>query len=64
MLSEYQIKIDDSWNISIGNIKRLVYNFFWYIKVCDSLWKLATLLEARIKTKKVYYVLEFNQSQW
>ena len=26
--------------------------------------KLKTLLEARIKTKKIHQVLEFNQSQW
>ena len=28
MLSEYQIKIADSYNILIGNVKRLMPNFF------------------------------------
>ena len=28
MLSEYQLKIDDLYNISIGNFKKLVPNFF------------------------------------
>ena len=28
ILSEYQLKIADLYNISIGNIKRLVSNFF------------------------------------
>ena len=26
--------------------------------------KIETLLEARIKLKKIHHVLEFNQSQW
>ena len=28
------------------------------------MWKLAILFDARIKTKKIDHVLEFNQSQW
>ena len=28
MLSEYQLKIDDLYNIPIGNVKKLVPNFF------------------------------------
>ena len=28
MLSEYQLKISDLYNISIGNVKKLVPNFF------------------------------------
>ena len=27
-------------------------------------YKLATLFETRIKTKKIHHALEFNQSQW
>ena len=65
MLFEYQLKIVDRHNIYIGNVKKLVPNFFnkekW--KVCDSLWKFENLIEARIKTKKIHRVLEFNQSQ-
>ena len=33
-------------------------------KICASLWRLATLLEIRIKTKKIHCVLQSNQSQW
>ena len=35
MLPEYQLKIVDLHNIPLGNIKKLVPNFF------DSLWELA-----------------------
>ena len=28
MLSEYQLKIADLYNISIGNVKKMVPNFF------------------------------------
>ena len=28
MLSEYQLKIADLWNIPIGNVKKLVPNYF------------------------------------
>ena len=28
MLSEYQLKIADLYNISIGNVKKIVPNFF------------------------------------
>ena len=33
-------------------------------KICASLWRLATLLEIRIKIKKIHCVLQSNQSQW
>ena len=33
-------------------------------RVCDSLWKLETLLEARIETEKIHRAFEFNRSQW
>ena len=48
MLSEYQLKIADHCNIPIGNVKNIVPNFFDKGKICDSLWKLKTLSEARI----------------
>ena len=51
MLSEYQLKTTDLYNIATGNVKKLVPNLFDK-KVCHSLWKPATLLETRIKTKK------------
>ena len=51
MLSEYQLKIAYLYNIPIGNVKKLVLNFFDKEKVCASLWEVATLLNTRIKTK-------------
>ena len=48
MLSDYQLKIADLYNISIGNVKKLVPNFFDKEKY-DWLWKLATLLKTRIE---------------
>ena len=63
MLSDYQLKIADFYNIPIGNFKKLVPNFFDKKKMCF-IKKLATLRETRIKTKKIHGVLEFNKSQW
>ena len=37
MLSDYQLEIEDLYNIPIGNIKKLVHNFFDKKKTCDSL---------------------------
>ena len=34
MLSEYQLKIADLYNIPIGNVKKLVPNFFMKKSVC------------------------------
>ena len=51
MLSEYQLKITDLYNIAIGNVKKLMPKLFDK-KICHSSWKPATLLETRIKTKK------------
>ena len=62
MLSEYQLKIADHYNIPIGNVKKLAPKFL-IKKMFDSLWKLTTLLKIRIKAKKTHRVLEFNQSQ-
>ena len=63
MLSEYQLKITDSYHIPISNVEKLVPNFF-FKEVYASLWKFAILLENRIKTKKIHHLLEFNQLQW
>ena len=46
MLSDYQLKISNLRNIHIGNVKKLVPNFF------DK--KSAIFLENRIKTKKIH----------
>ena len=52
MLSEYQLKLVDLYNIWNGNVKKLVSNFFEKENYVLQLYKLATLLGARIKTKK------------
>ena len=57
---KYQLMIADFYKNYIWMLKIL----FRQRTICASLWKLATLLEARIKPKKNYCVLEFNQSQW
>ena len=49
MLSEYQLKITNLYNVPI--VKVSAWLFRWR-KVCTSIWKHATLLEARIKTKR------------
>ena len=63
MLSKYQLKIANLCNIPTGNFRKLLPNFFDKEKYVW-LWKLATLLETRIKKKKIYHILEFSQSQW
>ena len=59
MLLEYQLKIADLYNIPIGNVKKLVLNFF-----DKENYVITTLLETRIKTKKIHLILQFIQSQW
>ena len=51
MLLSYQLKIDDLYNIPIGNVKKFVPNFDKkkFIKtVCASLWELVTFIKADI----------------
>ena len=64
MLSDYQLKIADLYNIPVGNVKKLVPKFFDKKNIFDSLWKLATLLKIRIEAKKIYCILGFYQSHW
>ena len=75
MLSERQLKIAALYNILIDNVKKLVpiltdnfkklvSNFFDKEKYVIHYKNLETLLEARIKTKKIHHILEFNPSQW
>ena len=64
MLSDYQLKIADLYNIPIGNVKKLEPNFFdkeKYVIHYENLW---LYLRLRLKLKKIYHVLESNQSQW
>ena len=51
MLSNYQLKIVYPYNISIGNVKRLVSNFFDEEKYA-LYHENVQLLETTIKTKK------------
>ena len=61
MLSKYQLKIADLQNIPIGNVEKLLPNFFDKENVLDD-ESLQLYLRLGLKLKKVYRVLEFNQS--
>ena len=56
-------EVADLYSIPIRNVKKLVPNFYEKEKYVLH-YKLATLFETRIKTKKIHHALEFNQSQW
>ena len=64
MLSEYQLTIVDSYNITIGNVKQLVPNFFDKEKYVFDCKNLQLYSRRGLKLKKIHCVLEFNQSQW
>ena len=72
MLSSYQLKIANYYNILIGNVKQLVPNFFdkenmcSIMKICAPLLLLHLQLYMRLglKLKQIRRVLEFNQPQW
>ena len=63
MLSHYQLKIADLYNIPISNVKKLVPNFFDKEKYVTHYEKLQLYLRLGLKLKKMHRVLEFNQSQ-
>ena len=65
MLSDYQLKITNLYNIPIGNVKKLVPNFFHKEKYVIHYENLQLFLRLGLKLKiYVYRVLEFSQSQW
>ena len=64
MLSKYQLKIVDLYNISIGNIKKWVPNAFDKENYVLHYENLKLYLRLELKLKKTHRVLEFNQSQW
>ena len=64
MLSDYQLKIDDLYNIHIGNAKKLVPNIFEKENYMLHYESLQIYLRLGLKIKKNQRVLEFNQSQW
>ena len=63
MLSDNQLKIADLYNICIGNVKKLVHNFFDKEKYAIHYENLQLYLRLGLKLKKIYRALEFNQSQ-
>ena len=65
MLFDYQLKIAVHYNIPIGNVKKLVPNFFVKEKyvIRYEILKLYLRLGIKLK-KKLHRILEFNQPQW
>ena len=63
ILSEYQLKIADLYNIPIGNVKKLP-NAFGKEKYVIHYENLKFYLRLGLKLKKIHRILEFNQSQW
>ena len=57
-------KIADLYDISIGNFKKLVPNFFDKENYVLHYENVQLYLRSGLKPKKIYRVLEFNQSQW
>ena len=64
MLSAYQLKIADIYSIPIGNVEKLVPNFFDKEKYMIHYENLQLYLRLGFKLKNIYRVLEFNESQW
>ena len=64
MLSDYQLKIADLYNINTGNVKKLVPNFFDKEKYVLHYENLRLNFSLGLELKKLHGILEFNQSQW
>ena len=64
MLSKYQLKIADLYNIPIGSVEKLVPNVFNKERYVLHYENLQLYLRLRLKPQKIHRVLEFNQSQW
>ena len=64
MLPDYQLKIADLYNIPIGNVKTLLPNFFNEEMYVIHYENLKLYLRLELKLRKMYRVLELNQSQW
>ena len=63
MLSNFQLKIADLYNIPNGNVKKLEPNFFNKEKYVIHYENFQIYLRLGLKLKKRCRVLEFNQSQ-
>ena len=64
ILSEYQLKKTDHYNIRIGNVKKLLPNFCDQEKYKIDYENFKLYLRLGLKLKKIYRILEFNQSEW
>ena len=64
MLSSYQLKIANVYNIPIGTVKRFMPNFFDKEKYVLHYDNFQFYFRLRLKLKKIHRVLEFNQPQW
>ena len=64
MLSEYQLKIADSYNIPIGKVKQLVPKLFDKERYLIHYENFQLYLRLGLKQENVHRVLEFNHSQW
>ena len=63
MLPDYVLKIADHYNLPIGNVKKLVPNFFGKEIYVIHYENLKLYLRLGLKLQKIHRVLEFNQSQ-
>ena len=63
MLSEYQLKTTDLYNIATGNVKKLVPNLL-IKKYVIHYENLQLYLKLGLKLKKIHHISEFNQSEW
>ena len=61
MLSEYQLKIVDLYNLPNGNVKKLVPNFFYEEMYVIHYENVQLYLRLGLKLKKIHRVLESNQ---
>ena len=63
MLSGYQLKMADLYNILSINVKKIVSKFFDKKQYVFHYENLQLYLRLGLKLKKIHHVLEFNQSQ-
>ena len=63
MLSGYQLKMADLYNILGINVKKIVSKFFDKKQYVIHYENLQLYLRLGLKLKKIHHVLEFNQSQ-
>ena len=58
------LKIADHYNIPIGNVKKLVPNFYDKEKYVIHYENLKLYLKLGLKLKMIHHILECDQSQW